>query len=148
MIFKSRMTNSSSNVIEQKASSRSLLSSMSLMRTSVISTAVSFGVVNVPRAKRFVEEAASLSFLVVGDDVHSDHSAANVVRITSPSHKHSTKASLPQQVSQSLGLVGRLTQGEIRAAAAAHHVAQARPRSRVSADRFHCTAQFQRRLHQ
>src|SRR5262249_28753001 len=42
MIFKSRMTNMSSNVMLQKACSRSLLpelSSMSLMRTSVISTA-------------------------------------------------------------------------------------------------------------
>ena len=40
MIFKSRMTKQLSNVIEQKACSRSLASSMSLMRTSVISTAV------------------------------------------------------------------------------------------------------------
>src|SRR6266446_2240671 len=42
MIFRSRMTNMSSNVMLQKACSRSLLpglSSMSLMRTSVISTA-------------------------------------------------------------------------------------------------------------
>ena len=42
MILRSRMTNMSSNVMLQKACSRSLLpelSSMSLMRTSVISTA-------------------------------------------------------------------------------------------------------------
>src|SRR5882672_4681292 len=38
MIFRSRMTKQSSNVTEQKACSRSLLSSMSLMRTSVITT--------------------------------------------------------------------------------------------------------------
>jgi hypothetical protein len=38
MIFKSRTTKQSSNVMEQNACSRSLLSSMSLMRTSVIST--------------------------------------------------------------------------------------------------------------
>ena len=37
--LQSRMTNMSSNVTEQKACSRSLLSSMSLMRTSVITTA-------------------------------------------------------------------------------------------------------------
>src|SRR5262245_24672067 len=40
MIFRSRMTKLLSKVIEQKACSRSLASSMSLMRTSVISTAV------------------------------------------------------------------------------------------------------------
>src|SRR5205814_9794271 len=40
MIFRSRMTKQSSNVIEQKACSRSLLSSMSLIRTSVITTDV------------------------------------------------------------------------------------------------------------
>src|SRR5437660_10374343 len=38
MIFRSRTTKASSNVTEQKAKSRSLLSSMSLMRTSVITT--------------------------------------------------------------------------------------------------------------
>jgi hypothetical protein len=40
MIFKSRITKLSSKVIEQKAWSRSPGSSMSLMRTSVISTIV------------------------------------------------------------------------------------------------------------
>ena len=40
MIFKSRTTKQLSNVIEQKALRRSPGSSMSLMRTSVISTAV------------------------------------------------------------------------------------------------------------
>src|SRR5438128_6440738 len=40
IIFRSRTTNASSNVTEQKACRRSLLSSMSLMRTSVISTVV------------------------------------------------------------------------------------------------------------
>src|SRR5205085_11906863 len=40
MILRSRTTNASSNVIEQKACRRSLLSSMSLMRTSVMTTAV------------------------------------------------------------------------------------------------------------
>src|SRR5262249_14993359 len=40
LIFRSRTTNASSNVTEQKACSRSLLSSMSLIRTSVMTTAV------------------------------------------------------------------------------------------------------------
>src|SRR6516164_2923574 len=40
MIFRSRTTKASSNVTEQKASRRSLLSSMSLMRTSVMTTVV------------------------------------------------------------------------------------------------------------
>src|SRR5262249_35055219 len=40
MIFRSRTTKASLNVTEQKACRRSLLSSMSLMRTSVISTVV------------------------------------------------------------------------------------------------------------
>src|SRR5438270_3299542 len=40
MIFRSRTTKASSNVTEQKAWRRSLLSSMSLIRTSVITTVV------------------------------------------------------------------------------------------------------------
>ena len=43
-IFTSRTTNASSSVTEQNACNRSLLSSTSLIRTSVISTAVSFGI--------------------------------------------------------------------------------------------------------
>src|SRR5438552_17548402 len=71
MIFRSRTTKASSNVTEQKAWRRSLLSSMSLMRTSVISTVVLlFSVahgqeVKGPRPKDEGQKALFLVFFIL-----------------------------------------------------------------------------------
>src|SRR5262249_16929190 len=68
MIFRSRTTKASSNVTEQKASSRSLLSSMSLIRTSVISTGVllfsvaqSMATVNQEHVQPFLRSGSQLA---------------------------------------------------------------------------------------
>src|SRR6516165_8895113 len=61
IILRSRMTKQSSNVTEQKACSRSLFSSMSLIRTSVITTDVLlFAVAHVSIIRHFHPERANL----------------------------------------------------------------------------------------
>src|SRR6516225_1324343 len=94
MIFRSRTTKASSNVTEQKACRRSfsLLSSMSLMRTSVMTTAVLLFSVAHSIATPNDQDTHPVPFLPNGT----------------------------QGVRQSQGLLGRTAQGEDAAAAAAH----------------------------
>src|SRR5947199_1655924 len=100
MIFRSRTTKASSNVTEQKACRRSfsLLSSMSLMRTSVMTTAV-------------------LLFSVAHSIATPNHAGASLAPVLLP------EAQGPRDA---LGLAGPGAQGEDRTAAAAHQRPQRR----------------------